>query len=90
MLSTHNYKIVWATSLEHVISQKQKDKIAKDSKREGSIRVRKGNQSLVEYRREETGVSHSSPQLVEAEFEKKNNLHSTLHGNSSQLVHVSI
>jgi len=49
-------------SLEGIISQKQKHKIAKDSRREGSIRVTKGNQSHVEYRRDGTGVSHSSPQ----------------------------
>lgn len=62
----------------------------KDSKREASVRVTKGNQSLVEYRRERTRVSHSSSQLVKADFEKKNNLHSALHSNSSQLIHVSI
>lgn len=68
----------------------QKDKIAKDSKREGSIRVTKGNQSLVEYRGEGTGVSHSFAQLIKADFEKMHHLHSALHSNNSQLVHASI
>lgn len=89
MLSTYNYKIKLELYLLKALFLKTR-KMAKDSKREGTGGVTKGNQSLVAYRREGTGVSHSSPQLVKAEFEKKNNLHSALHDNSSQLIHVSI